>query len=302
MKHRIEAMILAAFVADSLALGVHWIYNTNVIDRKAGRVTELLKPIVHSFHPNREKGDLTHYGDQMLLLLESVVSQKAFDAADFGARWQTFFKDYDGYRDKASIATFENLLAGHSGSAAASQSTDISAAARIAPLFAVYGDHEAELVEAAARQAALTHNHPEVLEAARFFATVAFRVLHGSDPVTALQAVADGDFSAKLRDGVATGLASANTPTRNAIADLGQACATEMGLPGVVHLLARYSNDLSEALIENVMAGGDSAARGMLVGLILGATSDLEAIPQAWRRDLNAAERILTLIRQGYTA
>ena len=34
MKDNPKAMVLASFAADALSLGVHWIYNTNVIDKK----------------------------------------------------------------------------------------------------------------------------------------------------------------------------------------------------------------------------------------------------------------------------
>jgi len=39
----------------------------------------------------------------------------------------------------------------------------------------------------------------------------------------------------------------------------------------VIHLIAKYENNLQDALIENVMTEGDSAGRGLLVGMILGA-------------------------------
>ena len=44
MKDRLQAMVLASFVADSLALGVHWIYDTKSILKNFGRVESLLKP------------------------------------------------------------------------------------------------------------------------------------------------------------------------------------------------------------------------------------------------------------------
>jgi ADP-ribosylglycohydrolase len=53
-------------------------------------------------------------------------------------------------------------------------------------------------------------------------------------------------------------------------------------MPGVVHLLARHGRDLAGCLTENVMAGGDSAARGLLAGMVLGAANGLEAVPGPW--------------------
>ena len=44
MNNNANAMVLASFAADALALGVHWIYNTNVIDKKWGRVDKYIKP------------------------------------------------------------------------------------------------------------------------------------------------------------------------------------------------------------------------------------------------------------------
>ena len=38
MKEKPKAMVLASLAADALALGVHWIYSTHVIDKKFGRV------------------------------------------------------------------------------------------------------------------------------------------------------------------------------------------------------------------------------------------------------------------------
>ncbi|MBW1920300.1 MAG: hypothetical protein JRI96_09990 [Deltaproteobacteria bacterium] len=45
-----RAMILASFVADSLALGAHWIYDTALIEKQFGRVDNLMKPRSQSYH------------------------------------------------------------------------------------------------------------------------------------------------------------------------------------------------------------------------------------------------------------
>jgi hypothetical protein len=45
-------------------------------------------------------------------------------------------------------------------------------------------------------------------------------------------------------------------------------------------LLKRHAADPAQALTENAMAGGDSAARGLFLGIILGAAG--AKLPEAW--------------------
>ncbi len=297
MKDNAHAMVMTAFAADSLALGVHWIYNTNVIDRKVGRVEKLLKPIVKSWHPNREQGEFTHYGDQTLVLLESVAACGAFDLADFARRWQALFQDYDGYVDKATKATLKNFAAGRAPEEAGSDSTDLGGAARMTALGYLYG-HDAEaFTRTAVAQARMTHNHPHVLASAGFFARVTAAVLAGSSPVDALQKAAGEAYEdAPVGQWVEQGLASSGGDTRKTIIEFGQECETEAAFPATVHLIAKYEDDLREALVQNVMAGGDSSARGMLAGMVLAARLGPDAIPADWLADLKARARIEELL------
>jgi ADP-ribosylglycohydrolase len=73
-------------------------------------------------------------------------------------------------------------------------------------------------------------------------------------------------------------------------------CETSAAFPSVVHLIGKYENNLKEALVENAMAGGDSAGRGLLVGLILGARAGLETIPQNWISNLKAYRKIVDFL------
>ena len=86
MHDKPKAMVLASFAADSLALGVHWIYNTGVIDKKFGQVERFIKPERPTYHPTKDLGEFTHYGDQSLILLESVSACNGFDLSDFSSR------------------------------------------------------------------------------------------------------------------------------------------------------------------------------------------------------------------------
>lgn len=290
---RLEAMVMGAFVADTLALGAHWIYDTQRIARDLGRVDQPRAPGAGSYHPTKGRGDLTHYGDQTLVLLESVAQAGGFDQERFARDWQAFMADYRGYRDHATKDTLANLRSGRPPSEAGSESSDLSGASRLAPVLFRYAGDPAAQIAAARAQAAATHRHPDVVDSAEFFARVVQAVLAGREVPQAVGEVAETYFPRPpFVRWVADGLASRGEETAGAIRRFGQQCDVQAGFPAVVHLVARYPDDCRSALVENVMAGGDSAARGMLVGMLLGARLGPAAIPEDWLAALTARARI----------
>jgi ADP-ribosylglycohydrolase len=299
MKEKPKAMVLASFAADSLALGVHWIYNTRVIDKKFGRVDHFIKPERPTYHPTRNRGEFTHYGDQSLLLLESVAKCQGFDLTDFSERWQKLFDNYDGYVDGATKATLENLASGKSPTQAGSGSDDLAGASRIASLVYIYRNDLQRLIDSARAQTAFTHNSPPVIQSAVFFASIAHQILAGTAPLAAIEQAQKDDFhSDPFNEWIQMGLESTGRESRQAILDLGQMCEIPAAFPGVVHLIAKYENDLKTALVENVMAGGDSAGRGLLVGLVLGAHLGMEAIPPEWLNAMKAYPQIVDMLNK----
>jgi ADP-ribosylglycohydrolase len=85
---------------------------------------------------------------------------------------------------------------------------------------------------------------------------------------------------------------SIQADTREAIAEFGQMCEIDAAFPATIHLIMKYENDFKQGMIENVMAGGDSAGRGLLVGMVLGAHAGMEAIPEKWLKELTRHDRI----------
>ncbi|MGD9058306.1 MAG: ADP-ribosylglycohydrolase family protein [Desulfobacterales bacterium] len=297
MHDKPKAMVLASFAADSLALGVHWIYNTSVIDKKFGRVERFIKPERPTYHPTKDLGEFTHYGDQSLILLESVSECHRFDLSDFSNRWQKLFATYDGYVDGATKGTLENLASGKSPSQSGSGSDDLAGASRIAALVYAYRNDLPALIASAKAQTAFTHNHEAVIESAAFFATITYQILAGASPTAAIeQTHKEVQHSESFREWIQMGLGSVAQDSRQAISDFGQMCEIPAAFPGVIHLIAKYETDLKTALIENGMAGGDSAGRGLLVGMALGAYLGLDAIPPEWLQDMKARRRILDLM------
>ena len=297
MNEKLKAMVLASFAADSLALGAHWIYNTRVIDKKFGRVDHFIKPERPTYHPSKDRGEFTHYGDQTLILLESIAACEGFNLSDFSERWQQLFDNYDGYVDRATKETLENLVSGKSPTASGSESDDLAGASRIASLVYFYRNDLQELIASARAQTAFTHNNSPVIKSAVFFATIAHQILKGTAPLAAIkQAQKDEFYPEPLREWIQMGLENADRDSRQVILDFGQMCEVPAAFPGVIHLIAKYENDLKAALVENVMAGGDSAGRGLLVGLVLGAHLGMAAIPPEWLNDMKAYQRIVDML------
>ena len=293
MKTDQRSVVLASLTADALALGAHWIYDTHQIDAQIGRADRLRAPLPSSFHTTKKQGDFTHYGDQTVLLLAFLAETGRFDSHLFSRRWQDYFKDYTGYRDHATKETLSRLEEGRPPEEAGSESSDLGGAARIAPLvYRYYGDEEA--LEAAVRQqTALTHRNSDVVDSAAFLARVTTAVLGGQAPRQALQDVLQRGYNRSPFDRwVTSGIASCGLATREAIQQFGQACDVAAAFPGVVHLIAKYQDEPRTGLIENVMAGGDSAARGLLAGMIFGAYAGREAFEPDWVAGLNALGRI----------
>lgn len=299
MKNTAQAMVVASFVADALALGAHWIYDVNQIDAKFGRMTDFQKPTPPTYHPTKARGDQTHYGDQALVLLRSVAACGGFEEEHFSRSWREFFRTYHGYFDGATKQTLKNMEAGLAGAQAASTSDDLAGASRIAAIAYRYRKEPDRAAENARRQAALTHNSPPVLAAAEFFSRLACRVLQGVRPIEAMQQeAAEKRIAAPIAEWVRAGIASRSEDTRSAIGRFGQMCEISAAFPATIHLIAAYEDRLEEGLIQNVMAGGDSAGRGLLVGLVLGAWGGRAALPDRWLSGWAAADEINSLLDQ----
>lgn len=294
--HSPSDIVFGSFIADALALGPHWIYDSSQISDKLGRVTTYSPPLA-SYHPGKRGGDFTHYGDQALILLRSIATGGGFDLSRFASDWRGYWENPDtlSYRDGATRSTLAALQAGAAPEAAASSSNDMGGTARIAPLFLLRWENDGALLAAARAVTAFTHGDAAVIESAEFFTRVALAVQRGAEIPAALeQAIDAGAWSALPKEWLAAGRASSASPMKDteALDHHGLSCHVPDAFPGICHLLLRYPQDPATALIENASAGGDSAARGMMLGLVYGAKFPVSTWPPEWTRDLNARQEI----------
>ena len=300
MRDRHAGLLYGALAGDSLALAAHWIYDPAEIARNFGRVTELLAPPPDGYHPGKQRGAQTHYGDQTLVLLESLDACGGnFVMDDFARRWRGFWADSKSYRDHATKETLAHLDEDLSLTRAGSDSTELGGPARIAPILAALRNEDQPTILAAARaQTMLTHATPVALDAAEFIARTVFLLMRGISISSALQMATASPYKTLPAENYLRRAEEVrDLPTVEAVAELGASCPLDKALPSVFAILLRHGDNLETALIENVMAGGDSAARALALGIILGAAHGRRAIPERWIEPLRARPQVEAFLK-----
>jgi ADP-ribosylglycohydrolase len=118
---RRKDMIWGALVADAASLGLHWIYAQPRIHRIAPEKPEFLEPDPTNYegvpayfaHGQRHAGDLSMYGEGMLVLLRSLRETGDFDWQRYAQQFSSHFGfggEYVGYIDTPTRGTLINLI------------------------------------------------------------------------------------------------------------------------------------------------------------------------------------------------
>jgi ADP-ribosylglycohydrolase len=295
MNDSVYGAVYGALVADAFALGAHWLYDTDEIKAKFPDYKQFYDP-VSQYHGEKKAGDLSHYGDQTMWLLESIALEKEFSLASFAQRWKAYMSEYKGYIDGASKTSLENLKAGRSPFESGSLSQDLSVVGRIAPLVLLYHDDLKSLENSALLQAKMTHNSQGVKDAVGFFSHLLYLVLEGYSPIKAVEKILDETQNLTVQNWIKTALASREHDTLEAIDACGKSCNVKGACPGALHLIVKYEDNYVEVMQQNVYAGGDSCARGMVTGMILGAYNGLGSIPAEWVSALDVKEHIASYL------
>jgi ADP-ribosylglycohydrolase len=303
---RARGAIIGQFIGDAMALGTHWHYNLMERERLYPEgVRGFERPVTGHYHAGRDPGDPTHYGDAAMLLLESLVADRGFDARRFGRRFvDAFDAGYAGYRDKPTRLTIEAAKPHLDDPAFAFQSgaDDFQTVSmcRMAPVAVLYAGHpdldaivEAVVRVAQANDEAVAHNQA--------FVRILSRLLCGEAIEAAIDTACE-EQSGPAADLVRLRLGDALSMLEKSVVDatglVGRSCYLPCTFPGIIHACLKHSDDFNGAVLETVRAGGDNASRAACVGALLGAAVGFSAIPEELIGRLNAAGAILALIDQ----
>ncbi len=289
---RVAGMLWGSLVADALALGAHWECDQARLRERFGRVDRYLAPVPGSYHEGKPAGEQTHLGDQVLVLLDSIRESGGFSLGDFTNRWGAMWRGYGGYVDHPTKETLGRLGTGAGRSEEGSK--ELGGAARIAPLAAAMaGGRVEDVVTAARAQTGLTHGSPLAGDVAELLARMVLRVLDGQGPREAVAEARNVDYETLEVAGTLSRVGEVNSMDVGPAAEsLGLGSPIPSALPVTLMLLDRYADNLELALVENVMVGGDSAARGLVLGMLLGAHHGRDGIPDEWIDGLVSRTRI----------
>jgi len=311
------AAVLGALVADSAALGLHWLYDPERIAQiEKKQNIAFLTPDPENYadakgffaHGGKAAGDSSGYGAICLLMLKHYAAHGEFDRIAYQTEFRNLFGPggaYNGYVDSPTRQTLLKLipLIPEDYPEISGADDDQFAALATVPVVAALHAGPAENLLAKVEQIVrLTNHNDTAVAAAQYAAAVLAAVLGGKSVEQALtQALphAKGELGALLEDA----LAMDTLDSVRAAQRFGSACHVLEGLPVIVHIL-RHATNYRQAVEANIRAGGDSCGRAVMLGAIAAASAELHGdatstIPLLWlakyRQFTDAAHAIAQL-------
>jgi len=285
MLNKRKDLIKAVFIADALSFGSHWVYSTDELKEEYSGIIDEYKAPMAKFHQGKKAGDLSHYGEQAFALLQSISNHQGFDLKQFRDDWIQYLENNEMYMDHAMQDSLEKFK--DSNTLTGAENHELGGIARSLPLILKADITEQDFLDLIH----LTHNSEVVDQTAKFVFAVIKDILAGKDYKEAIKANKDlNEFTAESfakigsKDNI---VASAD--------ERGQGCSVEQGFPIVLDVLWNADNHL-EALTLNIMAGGDTSARAMVIAAVMAADNGLDTIPEKLIVGFNKSKKVKELL------
>ena len=288
------AAIFGALIADSAALGLHWLYDPDRIAKievMDGLV--FVQPNASNYtdtkgffaHANKNPGDSSGYGELCLLMLRHIAKHGEFSRIEYQSEYCAHFGPggaYVGYIDSPTRQTLQTLLSLKPTEFPAVSGVDddqFAALATIPILVATHQGTQSTLIKHVDTVVRITNNNDVAVAAAQCAAVILFKVLNGASIEQALtdslpfagptlKPLLDQALKYKPLDSVAVAKR------------FGSACHVMEGLPVIFHI-AQYAPDYRSAVEANIRAGGDSCGRAIMLGAIMAAYTAKQATPKS---------------------
>ncbi|KAF6260730.1 ADP-ribosylation/Crystallin J1 [Scenedesmus sp. NREL 46B-D3] len=340
---RAAGAVVGCCVADAAATPVQWIYDVQQLQQlqqqrqqaaggapAAGLVgLEFYDPVQSSFLPMYTTGRNSPYGEQTLLLLQSLAEQAGLNCSSYAALYAARYGNgFDGYMNASTVAFLRNRARGLQPPRTGAEDQQADCVARLAPLVAMYAGDERlmSLVEAATRT---TQNTDAAAAWGCAGAAVLERLLLGQPAGQAVKETVqelkqqqqgagrmpDAEQAASIAGHLEKALQLQQTPHADAVQELGRNChmpnALQTPIHAVLHhewLAARQQDGAGTAahgltvearqgmfvaaLRDVMLAGGCCASRASYAGACLGALLGPEAVPASWVQRCDAGAKV----------
>lgn len=259
-----------SLVADSLSLCSHWVYDQELLKKHYANKSIQLDDPLSSYHPNRSKGQFTHYGDQVSFL-EQFLKAQPWNLAAFQKAYPTLWTDYTGYIDGATKTTLLHLET----DTPKSKGSDLAGASRIAPFLDIKDTlSTTELRTAIEQYIRLTHDDEMTVEVGFFTLSLIEKLSEGATIKDVLLSFSNTEFSTLEIESITAKAISAadsdHTDQENGNF-FGLACGTLAGFSLSLCLLLRYPQQFEKCLMQNALIGGETAARASFLSFIYAA-------------------------------
>jgi len=299
----IEGALWGQFVGDAAALGSHWIYDLDVVaSQYPGGIQGFETPLKGHYHEGKNSGDLTHYGDAALLLLESVAACGAFRETDFGLRFESYFTSPSckSYKDHATRETLEHLTQEPGNYQNGADDDQLASVTRLVPVVVAYQQRPIpDMLEAVRRLTLVTQNHATAQACTSAHAVLLQKLLSGTPFRQAFETTRTSpEVSCDSSDYFEFAYMLREMDVITATGRFGQSCPLAQSFPAALHAAWVHHDDFTIAVLNTVRAGGDNAGRAAMVGAWLGAANGLNGIPDEWLLRLRQRERIQAAITQ----
>jgi ADP-ribosylglycohydrolase len=330
---RCAGLIAGPFIADALAMPVHWYYDRSALHRDYGLVSDYLAP--KNPHPDsilarsnylalNERGDILreqarfwgqpgihyhqflHRGENTLnlqlanVLMDSLIACGAYDADDYLTRYIDFMltpgQHRDTYVEECHRQFFTAYAHGSAPRKCAGADIHIGGLAHVSVLCAYFrGDLDATRT-AVHQHVSLTHRSPEVLTAADAMVKMVCDLLSQVPLREAIIQHGSQWFSKRK--------ALQWSQDRDEVVigrRVSPACYIAEAFPASLYLAWKYATDFEGGIKANANVGGDNCHRGAVIGALLGGALGFSKIPQRFVEGLHDVTRLRSQIERVIT-
>lgn len=285
MKNKRKELVKAVFVADALSFGSHWVYSTDKLKEEYSGIIDEYRDPMSKFHEGKKAGDLSHYGEQAFVLLKSISENQNFDLKQFRNDWIEYLENNEMYLDHAMKDSLEKFK--ESETLIGAENHELGGIARSLPIFIEEEISKKEFLDLVH----LTHNGEVVDQTAEFIFELIKAELNGTNYKKAIEA--NKNINQFIEENFKK-ISSKDKIVARAD-ERGQGCSIKQGLPIVFDVLWN-SDNLLEALTLNIMAGGDTSSRAMLIGAIIALDQGIGSIPEKLIFGYNKSAKVKDLL------